>query len=100
MNLNSDISKIFNTNHFAETAVYTPQGGSAKDAKGIFSAESTGVELGHVEVVGNEPFFVCAESEAPNAKKDDSLVLASVSYLLKTPTPMGNGFLLMKLRKV
>jgi len=66
---------------FGEEITYTPTGGSASTIEGIFDNETQLEDVGgEVEFVVGRPRIMVRESDTPNAKAGDSVVINSVSY--------------------
>jgi hypothetical protein len=86
--LKSDLKNvIFNTNDFAETAIYTPKAtGVAKNVNGIFRenfADETIVGT-RSKVAGSNPHFQCSQDDiaATDTATGDTLKLRGKTYYI------------------
>lgn len=75
---------FFNTDDFGKAATYTPDGGSATTVNGILDNPYLEAEAGgSVPVASRQPVFICASSTVPNAAEGDSIVIDTVSYIVR-----------------
>lgn len=94
-----DFSEFYDTDDFAVSATYTPQGGSASTITGIFDNEYQMIDAGSVGVSGATPVFECATASVSSAAPGDSLVIAAVTYLIVEVMPDGTGVTALVLEK-
>lgn len=77
---------------FGETATYTPVGGSAVSITGIFDNAYEAVNAGGtVPVAITQPHFVCRTADVPSADDGDSIVIRSVTYIVRVVMSDGTG---------
>ena len=98
MSLKSDMAAdlsgvFFNTEDFAESAVYTPKTGSAYSINGHFDAAYESVDPGSgASVMSTHPVFkTYAAALATTPGTGDTLTVNSVVYRVKTSQPDGVG---------
>nr|ADI22977.1 hypothetical protein [uncultured nuHF2 cluster bacterium HF0500_39O04] len=76
----------------AQTATYTPSGGSGSSINGVFDNGDGLVDLGgRVGVTANDPQFVCRTSDVSSAAEGDALVTGSVNYTIRDVIDDGTG---------
>ena len=94
MAIESDTERavLLSTSDFAQTATYTPSGGSASTINGIFDNGDGLVDLGgRVGVTAGDPSFVCRTSDVSSAAEGDALVTGSTNYTIRDVIDDGTG---------
>ena len=78
----TDFSAFFDTNEFAETASYTPSGGSASSISVIFDKPFQAVSLdsGNVDLEDIKPTVYVKTTDVSSVAHGDQLVIDSVTY--------------------
>ena len=94
-----DFSDFYNTDDFAVTVTYTPQGGSASTITGIFDDEYQLIDAGEVGVSGTSPVFECPTASVPDAATGDTLIINAVTYLVVEAQPDSTGVTVLILEK-
>ena len=80
------------TGDVAQTATYTPSGGSGASISGIFDAPDGLVDLGgRVGVTSDDPSFHCRTSDVSSAAEGDALVTGGVNYTIRDVIDDGTG---------
>ena len=81
MAIESDTERVvlLSTSDFAQSATYTPSGGSASTISGIFDNGDGLVDLGgRVGVTASDPGFHCRTSDVSSVAEGAALVAGSV----------------------
>lgn len=97
----ADILDFFEVDDFADTATYTPVGGSAVSVLGIFDepqASRGATEM--VDVTIPSPQFVCRTADVPAAADGDEIIIRSVTYTVRVVFTDGTGVSTLILEKV
>lgn len=78
----TDFSAFFDTNEFAETASYTPFGGSASSISVIFDKpfQAVSLETGQVDLEDIKPTVYVKTTDVSSVAHGDQLVINSVTY--------------------
>ena len=78
----TDFSGFFDTDEFAESATYTPQGGSASTISVIFDKpyQSVALDSGTLDVEDIKPTVYCKTSDVSSVSHGDQLVINSTTY--------------------
>lgn len=96
----ADLLDFFELDDFAETATYTPLAGGATTIQGIFDAPQASRSITNMaDVTIPAPQFVCRTDDVPNAAEGDSIVIRSVSYLVRVVITDGTGVTTLLLEK-
>ena len=93
--LTEDFGIFFDTDDFASTASYTPDGGSAKEIKGIFDKEYLAGEIGEIEMMSAAPMFLTKTSDIPNENGTGTLVISGTTYKIVNVKPDGTGITML-----
>lgn len=94
MGIESDTerSAFLSTSDFAQTATFTPSGGSSSTISGIFDAADGLVDLGgRVGITSDSPQFHCRTSDVSSAAEGDALVTGGVTYAVRDVIDDGTG---------
>lgn len=92
----SDLADILNVDEFGVAVSYN--GGTIN---GIFDNETIPVEGGgFVPVHQEQPRLTCRTADVPTIAQDQSMVISSVSYLIKAWEHDGTGMTVIQLEKV
>lgn len=97
----ADILDFFVVDDFADTATYTPVGGSAASVVGIFDepqASRGATEM--VDVTIPNPQFVCRTADVPAAADGDEIIIRAVTYTVRVVLTDGTGVSTLLLEKV
>jgi hypothetical protein len=85
---------------FGVSATYTPDGGVASTVQGIFDNGYSGVDVGAgAQVASTDPRFLCRSEDVSGVADGDTLVVSSVTYIIRTPMPDGTGFTELQLEE-
>lgn len=96
----SDILDFFEVDDFADTANYTPVGGSTSIVKGIFDApQASRNATDLMDITIPAPQFVCRTVDVPNAADGDTIVIRSTSYRVRVVLTDGTGVSTLLLEK-
>lgn len=77
-------------------AIYTPAGGSPVEIRGMFNAAFLLVELKDgVSVESSRPVITIKTSDAPLAKRGDSIAVNSATYSVRGVEPDGRGLTML-----
>lgn len=88
----TELAIFFGVDDFGTAATYTPVGGEAVTVNGIFDnpqASRNATDL--LDITIPAPQFVCRTSDVVNAAEGDSLVVNSVSYIVRVVLTDGTG---------
>lgn len=97
----ADILDFFELDDFADSATYTPSGGSASTVLGIFDApQASRNATDMMDITIPAPQFVCRTVDVPNAADGDSIVIRSVSYYVRVVLADGTGVSTLILERV
>lgn len=97
----ADILDFFELDDFADSATYTPAGGSASTVLGIFDApQASRNATDMMDITIPAPQFVCRTVDVPNAADGDSIVIRSVSYYVRVVLADGTGVSTLILERV
>jgi hypothetical protein len=89
---NTERAVFVATGDFAQTATYTPFGGSSSSISGIFDAPDGLVDLGgRVGITSDNPVFNCRTSDVASAAEGDALVTGGVNYTIRDVIDDGTG---------
>ena len=94
MGVESDTERavLLSTSDFAQSATYTPSGGSGSTINGVFDAADGLVDLGgRVGVTAGDPQFHCRTSDVSSAAEGDALVTGSTNYTIRDVIDDGTG---------
>lgn len=97
----ADILDFLDVDDFADTATYTPVGGSAAYVVGIFDepqASRGATEM--VDVTIPSPQFVCRTADVPSAADGDEIIIRLVTYTVRVVLTDGTGVSTLLLEKV
>jgi len=97
----ADILDFFGVDDFADTATYTPVGGSAVSVNGIFDepqASRNATEL--LDVTIPSPQFVCRTADVPAAADGDQIIIRAIAYTVRVVLTDGTGVSTLILEKV
>lgn len=90
-----DHTEFFDTDDFAEAAIYTPEGGSNSTVNGIFDAAHVLLDGEMADISQQMPTFLCAAADVPNASHGDTLQVGGVNYIVtdvqEDGTQIGNN---------
>lgn len=78
----NDFTGFFDTGEFAESAAYTPSGGSASTISVVFDEpfQSVSVNTGTLDVEDIKPTAYCKTTDVPSVAHGDQLVINSTTY--------------------
>lgn len=97
----ADILDFFELDDFADSATYTPVGGSASTVLGIFDApQASRNATDMMDITIPSPQFVCRTVDVPNAADGDTIVIRSVSYYVRVVLTDGTGVSTLILERV
>ena len=89
---NTERAVFLATSDFAQSATYTPSGGSGSSINGVFDNGDGLVDLGgRVGVTAGDPQFVCRTSDVSSAVEGDALVTGGVDYTVRDVIDDGTG---------
>lgn len=97
----TELAIFFDVDDFGSAATYTPVGGQAVTVNGIFDnpqASRNATDL--LDITIPAPQFVCRTSDVANAAEGDSLVVNSVSYIVRVVLTDGTGVSTLLLERV
>lgn len=97
----ADILDFFEVDDFADTATYTPVGGSAVSVLGIFDepqASRGATDL--MDITIPSPQFVCRTADVPSAADGDAIVIRTIAYTVRVVLTDGTGVSTLILEKV
>jgi hypothetical protein len=87
-----DLAAFFDTDAFAQTAVYTRLGYPSVPVPVIFDTEySVAQEIGETGVGVPSPQALCRTSDVANAGRGDKLVVNGTTYHVQEVRPDGTG---------
>lgn len=96
----ADILDFFELDDFADSATYTPTGGSASTVLGIFDApQASRNATDMLDITIPAPQFVCRTADVPNAADGDTIVIRTVSYRVRVVLTDGTGVSTLLLEK-
>ena len=80
----TDFSNFFDTDEFAETATYTPDGGSSSTISVIFDKpfQDVSLDTGNVDVEDIKPTAYAKSSDVASVAHGDALTVDSTSFLI------------------
>lgn len=88
MAFDEDLSEFFDPDEFADTATFTPAGGSPSAVNGIY--DGSYVEP-FADVEGNAPRFTCPTASIPDVQDGDALAVRGISFKVAGVQPSGQG---------
>ena len=92
MGVDLDVDAFFDTDAFAQTAVYTRPGYPPVQIPVIFDSEySVTLETGEPGVGVPSPQALCKTADVGNASRGDTLVVNGTSYYVQEVRPDGTG---------
>lgn len=96
----ADILDFFELDDFADSATYTPTGGSSSTVLGIFDApQASRNATDMLDITIPAPQFVCRTADVPNAADGDTIVIRTVSYNVRVVLTDGTGVSTLLLEK-
>lgn len=96
----ADILDFFELDDFADSATYTPTGGSASTVLGIFDApQASRNATDMLDITISAPQFVCRTADVSNAADGDTIVIRTVSYRVRVVLTDGTGVSTLLLEK-
>jgi hypothetical protein len=97
----ADILDFFELDDFADTATYTPVGGSASSVLGIFDApQASRNATDLMDITIPSPQFVCRTADVPAAADGDEIIIRAVTYTVRVVLNDGTGVSTLVLEKV
>jgi hypothetical protein len=97
----ADILDFFELDDFADTATYTPVGGSASSVLGIFDApQASRNATDLMDITIPSPQFVCRTADVPAAADGDEIIIRTVAYTVRVVLSDGTGVTTLMLEKV
>ncbi len=97
----ADLFDFFELDDFADSATYTPIGGSASTVLGIFDApQASRNATDMIDITIPSPQFVCRTADVANAADGDTIVIRSVSYYVRVVLTDGTGVSTLILERV
>jgi hypothetical protein len=97
----ADILDFFELDDFADTATYTPVGGSASSVLGIFDApQASRNATDLMDITIPSPQFVCRTADVPAAADGDEIIIRTVTYTVRVVLTDGTGVTTLILEKV
>lgn len=97
----ADILDFFELDDFADTATYTPVGGSASSVLGIFDApQASRNATDLMDITIPSPQFVCRTADVPLAADGDEIIIRAVAYTVRVVLSDGTGVTTLMLEKV
>lgn len=92
MDVDLDLAVFFDTDAFAQTAVYTRLGYVGVQIPVIFDSEySVAQEMGEPGIGDSSPQALCKTAEVENASRGDMLVVGGTIYYVQKVKPDGTG---------
>lgn len=82
-----------------ESAVWTPDGGSAASIVGLFEAEYFEIPGEEAGVDSSVPVFFALEADVPTVAIGDGLVHEAIAYIIVSVQPDGTGIVVMRLEQ-
>lgn len=96
----ADLLDFFELDDFADSATYTPTGGSASTVLGIFDNPQAGRNATDMmDITIPAPQFVCRTADVPNAADGDHIVIRSTTYHVRVVLTDGTGVSTLILEK-
>lgn len=96
----ADLLDFFELDDFADTATYTPVGGSASTVLGIFdNPQASRNATDMMDITIPAPQFVCRTTDVPNAADGDTIVIRATTYLVRVVLTDGTGVSTLLLEK-
>lgn len=96
----ADLLDFFELDDFADSATYTPTGGSASTVLGIFdNPQASRNATDMMDITIPAPQFVCRTADVPNAADGDTIVIRSVTYNVRVVLTDGTGVSTLLLEK-
>lgn len=96
----ADLLDFFELDDFADSANYTPTGGSASTVLGIFdNPQASRNATDMMDITIPAPQFVCRTADVPNAADGDTIVIRSVTYHVRVVLTDGTGVSTLILEK-
>tara|TARA_R100000963_G_scaffold33993_1_gene26810 strand:- start:1782 stop:2111 length:330 start_codon:yes stop_codon:yes gene_type:complete len=88
-----DFSLFFDSDEFAETATYTPSGGSGSAISVIFDKpyQSVSMDSGNIDVEDIKPTVYCKTTDVSSAAHGDAIILDSITYFVIGIESMGQS---------
>jgi hypothetical protein len=97
----ADILDFFELDDFADTATYTPVGGSASSVLGIFDApQASRNATDLMDITIPSPQFVCRTADVSAAADGDEIIIRAVTYTVRVVLTDGTGVSTLILEKV
>jgi hypothetical protein len=90
MPFTEDLAAFFQPGDFASTASYVHASNAPVSVDGIFDDGYADQALG-LALADRRISFLCAGSAVPSAARDDTLVIAGVTYFVRAIEPDGTG---------
>lgn len=98
--IDDDLSAFFVADTgFCQSAVYTPQGGTAATISVIFSEPHEESAPESILFANTGPMVIARTSDLPSARRDDKIVTGGVSYYIVAVMPDGTGTTTLRLTR-
>jgi len=91
------VDDFFSQSDFAQSATYTPSGGSPSTITVIYDNEYISSIMDGVEVENTNPIVMCRTSDVVNAKHGDTITVNSIAYKIINIKPDGTGITTIEL---
>ena len=100
MAFTENYTEFFNTDDFADVAVYTEDGGSPVNINGIFDDDYLLEDGGSVGFASSVPVFQCPTSNVSTAAPNDTLTVLGIDYNITQVRPGDRGITFLILQEV
>jgi len=95
--IESDIDTFVDTDDFAVSVTYTPNGGDPSTISGIFDNETEAFNTQTGEIEAGGPQILVKDSDVSGVAKGDTIVKDSTTYYVRGIEPDGTGMTILKL---
>lgn len=96
----ADRAIFFDADEFGVAATYTPDGGAATTINGIFdNPQLSQGATDMLEITTPQPEFECRSADVPNVAEGDTLVVNTVSYIIRAVMNDGTGISTLMLER-
>ena len=87
----NDLSVFFSPNDFADYAIYTVSGGSAKTITGLYMNEFEASALFGEDASNSKPVFICQTADVASATNNDTLKIGTTTFYIMDVHPDKTG---------
>ena len=85
MAFSEDLSVFFNSDDFAESVTYTPDGGSSTTIKVLWSEGNADIDIGEIGVEAVSPRCLAKADDVADAAENDTIERNSITYYISEP---------------